>query len=128
VRRELEELRERLQVLSAMAGDESQRQRIEDCLHRNSAEAVEALCDELRSHSSIRTPEDRLALLLESMNEYCDPERFQEYRAEAHRILESSGFRAAREFVVQAHTDLKRICRDLEERTAGGATESQDVA
>jgi hypothetical protein len=126
--RELEELRERLQVLSAMVGDESQRQRIEDCLDRNSAEAMEALCDELGSHSNIRTPEDRLALLLESLKEYCDPQRFQEHRTEAQRILESNGFRAAREFVVQAHTDLKRTYRDLEERKAGNATESPNVA
>ena len=127
-RRELEELREKLRVLSALASDERQRQRIADCLHRNSAEAMEALCDELGSHSSIRAPEERLTLLLESLKEYCDPEQFQEYRTEAHRILEFSGFRAAREFVVQAHTELKRICRDPEERKADGAAESQGVA
>jgi hypothetical protein len=127
-RRELEELREKLRVLSALADDEIRRQRIDDCLHGNSAEEIEALCDELGSHSSIRAPEDRLALLLESLKQYCGPEGFQEYRTEAHRILEFSGFRAAREFVVQAHTELKRICRDLEKRKAGSETESQDVA
>jgi hypothetical protein len=114
-RREREALRERIKYLLETSRHEGERREIEDCLVRNEPEELKRLSYELETQRRTRTPEERVALLLESLREYCAEEEFQQYAFQAEETLKLSGFRQAREFIVQAHDELKQASREIEE-------------
>lgn len=58
-----------------------------------------------------KTPAARLVDLLEPLKDFCDAEEFARHRDEVMTALSASGFRAAREFVVRLHQDLKAEAR-----------------
>ena len=62
-----------------------------------------------------KTPEERLALLLESLKQYCTDEEFAACRAEAQSVLAKSGFKPARKLAVAMYDRFKLRAREMEE-------------
>jgi hypothetical protein len=53
----------------------------------------------------------RLYRLLESLKDYCDESEFARHAADASDLLARDGFRAAREFVVRLHTEMRKAAK-----------------
>ncbi len=104
--------------------DAALRQRIEECLTVESADVVRLaqLWDEVVKESAHKTPEERLAALLESLKPYCTEEELESCRQETLSLLEKSGFRLARQNVVARHEEFRQRAKAKELE----ASESQD--
>ena len=77
---------------------------------------MKSLLQELTDQPQEKPPEQRLASLLESLKDYCVVAgEFDLYCQKAFGILQDSGFRQAREFVVGAHHELRARARKLEQ-------------
>jgi hypothetical protein len=107
LRHSLEEARDRLQNLLENVPDENVRAEISSCLERGQLEEMNTAFQRYQAQAGQKTPEDRLSLLLESLKPYCASEEFEEHRKEAFTLLKQSGFRQAREFVVNMHDELR---------------------
>lgn len=97
--------------------DEQLRGRIRYCLERepNNLEQMKSLWVEVQEQAGLKTPADKLGLLLESAKPYCTDDEFLAGRAEAFAILNKSGFRAARTFAITMHDQYKTRAREMEE-------------
>lgn len=97
--------------------DEQLRRRVHECLEREPEdyEEMKSLWVEVQERMGLKTPADRLNLLLESAKPYCTEEEFLAGRAEAFAVLNKSGFRAARTFVTAMHDQFKVRAREMEE-------------
>jgi hypothetical protein len=97
--------------------DEQLRRRIQDCLEGepNDLEQMKSLWLSVQEQTGLKTPADKLGLLLESAKPYCTDEEFLGIRAEAFAILNKSGFRAARTFAITMHDEYKTRAREMEE-------------
>ena len=102
-----EEARDRLQCLLENVPDENVRAEISSCLERGQLEEMNTAFQRYQAQAGQKTPEDRLSLLLESLKPYCASEEFEDCREEAFALLQQSGFRQAREFVVKMHDELR---------------------
>ncbi len=109
----VENLRSALPNLS----DEQLRRRVQDCLEHEPQDLgqVKSLWVEVQEQTGLKTPADKLILLLESTKPYCTEEEFRAGRAEAFAILNKSGFRAARTFAITMHDHLRIRAREMEE-------------
>jgi hypothetical protein len=76
---------------------------------------MKSLWVEVQERTGLKTPADKLTLLLESTNPYCTEEEFLVARAEAFAILNKLGFRTARTFAIAMHDQLKIRAREMEE-------------
>lgn len=121
LRRERDEVRQRLRALLEATEDGEVRQSIEICLANDDLQSMEALALDLASHIAQKTPEERLASLLESLKDFCTDEELEGCRAEAFSILKAGTFRAAREHVVQKHDEFRARARELAEQDTKGA-------
>jgi hypothetical protein len=110
-RQEHKVLRQRLKALLELSTDETERRIIEDCLAEDQPEAVKLLCSDLESRRVAETPEHRLHLLLESLKDYCDEVEFVRHAADASDLLAREGFRAARDFVVRLHAEMRKAAK-----------------
>ncbi len=97
--------------------DADLRKRVQDCLSvpLPDLEKMKQLGEEVKECLGHKMPEERLALLLESLKDLCSPEEFGTYQEQASMMLHKSGFRTAREFAVQTHTELKLRAKQAEE-------------
>jgi hypothetical protein len=113
-----EDLRSALPSLT----DELLRTRVQECLehHPQDAEQLKNLWLEVKEQSEVKTPADKLALLLESVRPYCTQEEFLAGRAEAFAMLSKSGFRTARSFAIAMHDELRARAREMSELENSG--------
>jgi hypothetical protein len=109
--------RDRLQFLLESVSDEKLRVEIKSCLDRNQLEEMTVLFERQRITAGQKTPEERLALLLESLRPYCSSEEFGDHRDKAFAVLQLSGFRQAREFAVGIHDELREKLKKAAEDT-----------
>ncbi len=123
VRRAQEDARHALELLLPACSDETRR-RVEPCLERNHGEEMRTLLAELRAHAAQKTPEERLAQLLDSFRQYCTEEEFQECRSEALDVLGKAGFREARELAVALHDRFRARAKAREEQETEEAAPS----
>jgi hypothetical protein len=102
--------------------DEQLRAKVEECLQAQPADVdqMEALWLEIQGQAGQKTPAERLSLLLESIKPFCEEPEFERCRTEAFAILGKAGFRAARQFSVTMHDELKMRARELEELQKNG--------
>jgi hypothetical protein len=96
--------------------DDDQRRRIQDYLLEDDMEKMMSLVQELQGQVGQRTPEQRLALLLATLHDYCTEEELDRCSVEAFQILAAKGFREARSFVVEAHDQFRARARELEKK------------
>ena len=76
---------------------------------------MKTLWVEVQEQAGLKTPADKLGLLLESAKPYCTDDEFRVGRAEAFAILNKSGFRVARTFAITMHDQYKTRAREMEE-------------
>jgi hypothetical protein len=102
--------------------DEHLRTRVQECLEhkRQDLEQMKSLWVEVQERTGLKTPADKLNLLLESAKPYCTEEEFLAARAEAFAILNKSGFRTARTFATTMHDQFKIRAREMEELENSG--------
>lgn len=117
-RRSAEETATRLRSLLEIQPDSQRRSRIQECLDRGNLGEMNALWDEFHLEIGQRTPEERLALLLESLKEYCSEEELNNCRSEVSVILQAMGFRPARDFVVRMHDEFRIRAKEAEQNEA----------
>jgi hypothetical protein len=118
----LESLRSALPNLT----DAQLRGRVQECLESelHDLEQVKSLWVEVREQTGLKTPVDKLNILLESVKPFCTEEEFLAGRTEAFAIFKKSGFRAARTFAITMHDQLKFRSREMEELEAGSDSDS----
>ena len=97
--------------------DKNLRQKIQECLgvQPPDLDRMKQLWGELQEALGHKTPEERLALLLESLKPYCTEEEFNDCRAEALAVLAQSGFKSARKLAVAMHDQFRLRAREMEE-------------
>jgi hypothetical protein len=120
--RATEAAKHRLESLLDVLEDEPQRGRVRESLAEGDLNNMTRLLHELESHLGHRTPEDRLASLLETLKEFCSNEEFEAFRMEAFEILHRLGFRNARPFVVRTHDELRERAKLREKEELEGQT------
>ena len=111
LRRSKEETRTKLQGFLDLVPGVQQRTSIRECLERDELEEMTMMLHELQDAAGQKTPEQRLALLLESLKPYCTDEVFENCESEAFQYLEQLGFRQARDFVVRTHNEFRTRAR-----------------
>jgi hypothetical protein len=57
------------------------------------------------------TLDERIGVLLQSLRDFCSPEEFSSFSAEAIVVLRERGFRPAREYAVRMHDQLRERAR-----------------
>ena len=114
LRHSLDGTRASLEALLVTMADDRERSRIQSCLIRNDLLEMKRLLGRLEKRRAEKTPEERLGLLLESLKEYCVSSDFDSYRTSAFGLFRRRGFRNARDFVVGAHSELRRRARQAE--------------
>lgn len=77
---------------------------------------MNALVQGLQGQVGQKTPEEKLTLLLDTLQDYCDSDEFDHCCAEAFRILAAAGFREGRAFVVEAHDQFRARAKELEKK------------
>jgi hypothetical protein len=99
------EMEGKLRYMHDTTTDESLRSRIAAILAdpQTALAAMQALWEEGQQQPSHNSPQERLAVLLDSFQQYCKEEEWEECAHEAHSILEQSGFRPAREYAIEMH-------------------------
>jgi hypothetical protein len=122
-RRAEEDVRQRLLLQLEASSDAEEHERIRTCLARDGLPEMAALAHELEQSPRPESPEIRLNLLLGSLRDFCSSEELDQYRKEALEILRDSGFRTAREFVVQTHRDLSIRAKQMEEEAEKAVSE-----
>jgi hypothetical protein len=97
--------------------DEQLRGRVQECLEYESEdlEQVKSLWVEVHERMGVKTPADKLNLLLEAAKPYCTQEEFFAGQGEAFAILNKSGFRAARAFAITMHDRFRTRAHEVEE-------------
>ena len=108
---------ESLRSALASLKDEQLRRRVQECLESEpqGLEQIRSLWVEVKDQTGIKTPADKLDLLLESAKPFCTEEEFLAGRAEAFAVLNKSGFRAARALAIAMHDQFKVRAREVEE-------------
>ena len=114
----IHEIRTKLQSLLEDISDEKARAEIIDSLQRNQLEQMKAVYEQYQTKAHQKTPEDKLALLLESLKPYCSAEEFECHRTEAFVLLHRSGFRTARDFAVDVHDEMRERYKKSAEELA----------
>lgn len=124
LRREQDELQEKLRSAQQSLSDDVLRMKISDALQTQppSLEVMRRLWLELQEKSGLKTPGQKLELLLETLKPYCVGGEFEKYKAEVMAMLSRSRFKDARKLVVTIHDQLRVRARELEEM------EKSDVA
>ncbi len=119
-----QQLEVRLRSALESLHDTDLQQRIEDCLANETVDVDQLgqLWEEVMKDLGHKTPEERLAALLESLKPYCTEEELASCRQEALSILEKSGFRSARKYAVAMHDEFKLRAKAREVK----ASESED--
>jgi len=112
LRRSKEETRTKLRGFLDLVPDVQQRSSIRECLDRDDLEEMTPMLHELQYAAGQKTPQERVALLLESLKPYCTDEEFENCRTEALQYLEQLGFRQARDFVVRTHNEFRARVRE----------------
>lgn len=103
----LEELQGRLRGLLEVLDGDADRQKIAYAIeHADLAEAKQVV-QNIEAQLAQATPEERLLSLVKSVEEFSTPEELTSLRTDAIGILQQSGFRAARSFVVRAHDEFR---------------------
>jgi len=112
-----EDLEERLRFFLGNLQDEALRQRIQQCLDESADPALmKQLYAEAQKAAGVKSPEQRLTSLLESLEPLCTQEELNACREEAMRLLDESGFREARNYLVLTHAQFRlRMRRQVEE-------------
>jgi hypothetical protein len=110
-----EDLEERLRLALVNLQDEPLRLRIQECLSGSTdLELIKQLCLQAQKAVGLKSPEQKIASLLESLEPLCTEEELNSCRFEAARILADSGFKNARNYVVSMHDQFKVRLRELE--------------
>lgn len=110
-----DDLEERLRFALTNLQDEGLRQRIQRCLYDSpDLELMKQLCAEAQKATGLKSPEQKLALLLESLEPFCTEEELHTCGHEAARILADSGFKNARNYVISMHDQFKAQLREKE--------------
>lgn len=110
----LEELQGRLRGLLAIVDSDADRQKIAQAIECADLTAMRHVVQEIEAQLAQATPEERLLSLVESVEEFSTPDELTGLRNEAIGILQQSGFRAARAFVVRAHDEFREQARQRE--------------
>lgn len=118
-RRDKEAVQQRLEALLAASTDEAQRLLILRVLASEDSEEIHALLDQIEPVERLKTPEERLHLLLESLKEYCTEEELEQCQRDAFEVLLSGGFRQARTLVVSLHDQFRARTKALEDNELG---------
>jgi hypothetical protein len=127
-----QELEEKLRSGFENLQDEHLRQRIVECINAQppDLEGMKLLGEELQKTLEHKRPEERLALLVESLSPYCTQAELDTCLVEAQNILGQSGFREARKFVVATHDQFRLRAREreeLEENAADSPKPSESI-
>lgn len=112
--RSKEAIRKRLESIVTTLSDEPTRARIRQSLDRDNLDEMKDVIQEIEGQASQRSPEEKLALLLDSLKQYCGDEELDRFCTQAFHILGASGFRDARTFVVSSHDQLHARFKELE--------------
>jgi hypothetical protein len=104
--------------------DEGLRQTIERCLAEPpDLESMKQLSAEAQKAAGLKSPEQKLVLLLESLEPFCTEEELNSCQLEAAKILADSGFRAARNYVIHMHDQFRARMRQAQENGGTSHTE-----
>jgi hypothetical protein len=101
---------------------EELRLRLQRAVERDDVQAMSSASREAEAAIAERPAEQRLEALLEPLRDLCSAEQWEEYRARASALLQSSGFRQARDFVVSAHARLRAEADAAEDASAAAAS------
>jgi len=107
----LEELQGRLRGLLEIANNDTERQKIAQAIERADLAESRQVVQDIEAQLTQATPEERILSLVESVKQFSTPEELTSLRAEAIGILQQSGFRTARSFVVHAHEEFRDRAR-----------------
>lgn len=107
----LEELQGRLRGLLAIVDSDADRQKITQAIERADLPGTRQVVQDIEAQLAQATPEERLLSLVESVEQFSTPDELTSLRTEAIGILQLSGFRAARSFVVRAHEEFRQRAR-----------------
>jgi len=122
------DLEERLRFAMSNLQHPQLSQKIEKCLSQPpDLELMKQLWAEAQKMAGFKSPEQKLELLLESLEPLCTEEELNNCRLEAARIMANSGFRGARNYVISMHDDFKARLREIEaseERQTGKRPEN----
>jgi hypothetical protein len=123
-----QDFEEKLRFALGNVHDERLRKRIEEGLNARShdLDGMRQLWEEVEEAAGHKTPEERLALLLESTTPYCTEDELNACRKEALRIFTNSGFRDARNYAVATHDQFRLRMRQIEE--CEGKAQNQKTA
>lgn len=118
-----EDLEERLRLALINLQDEALRLGIQECLSGSpDLELMKQLCAQAQNAAGLKSPEQKIASLLESLKPLCTEEKLNSCRFEAARILADSGFKNARNYVVSMHDQFKAQLREIEASEANSQT------
>jgi hypothetical protein len=111
-----QDLEEKLRFALANLHDESLRKRVEEGIKAKShdLDGIRQLWEEVQEAAGHKTPEERLALLLESITPYGTEDELNACGEEALRIFTNSGFREARNYAVAMHDQFRLRMREME--------------
>lgn len=110
----LEELQGRLRGLLEIANNDAKRQEIAQAIESGDSAETRQLVQDIEAQLTQSTPEERILSLVESVEQFATPEELTSLRTEAIGILQQSGFRAARSFIVRAHDEFRERTRHRE--------------
>lgn len=110
----LEELQGRLRGLLEIVDNDADRQKIAQAIECGDLAGTRQVVGDVEAQLARATPEERLLPLVESIEQFSTPEELTRLRSEAMGILQQSGFRAARSFVVHAHDEFRERARRRE--------------
>jgi hypothetical protein len=113
-----QDLEEKLHFALGNLHDENLRKRVEEGLQAepHDLDAMRQFVEEVQEAAGHKTPEEKLALLLESITPYCTEDELNACREEALRIFTNSGFREARNYAVATHDQFRLRMKQIEER------------
>ena len=107
----LEELQGRLRGLLEIANNDAERQKIAQAIERADLAETRQLVQDIEALLTQATPEERILSLVKSVEQFSTSEELTNLRTQAIGILQQSGFRAARSFVVHAHEEFRERAR-----------------
>ena len=123
-----EDLEERLRLALVNLQDGPLRLRIQEYLSGSpDLELMKQLSAEAQKTAGFKSPEQKIASLLESLEPLCTEEELNSCRFEAARILADSGFKNARYYVVSMHDQFKTQLREIEASEASSEADEDSA-
>lgn len=105
--------------------DASLHARATECTNRQASDLnqMKQLWEEVQDSLGQRSPQERLSLLIESLKPYCSDEETSACSEQAAAILNESGFRPARNYLVSMHEQFRTRMQQVDESAPNNGQE-----